>query len=212
VPGPNAQPPQGGTVRAPSFYAPDEKENDVALRTITVIPRSPLTGFPLAVYTQVVDLPDHDILSVVDEPTAPLPTVVATVIRTPSIRARLRRSLTDGASSILQTARDAAAWVTAELPVAARAFELWDRARQYRGRHHVQRRWYGRTRSSAEVTGVLHRRYAEARTLTIPEDDVPRLHAAESLYWVGWAERMAEVARASDEALHPTTEHRFVCS
>lgn len=184
----------------------------MALRTITVIPRSPLTGQPLAVYTQVVDLPDHDILSVVDEPTAPLHTVVAIVKRTDSVRARLRHSLADGASSILRTARDAAAWVTAGLPVAARAFELWDRARRYKGRHHVRRTWYGRTRSSAEVTGVLHRRYAADRALTIPEDDVPLLHAAESLYWVGWAERMAEVARASDEALHPTTEHRFVCS
>lgn len=183
----------------------------MALRTITVIPRSPLTGLPLAVYTQVVDLPDHDILSVVDEPTAPLPTVVATIASTPGVAERLRRALTDGASSILQTARDAAAWVTAELPVAARAFELWDRARQYRGRHHVQRRWYGRTRSSAEVTGVLHRQYAEDRALTF-DSSLPQLHAAESLYWVGWAERISEVARASDEALHPTTEHRFVCS
>lgn len=184
----------------------------MALRTITVIPRSPLTGQPLAVYTQVVDLPDRDILSVVDEPTTPLPTVVATVAPTPGVLARLRDALTDGASSILQTARDGVAWLTAELPVAARAFELWDRARLYRGRHHVQRRWYGRTRSSAEVTGELHRRYAADRTLTIFEDDVPRLHAAESVYWVGWGARMIEVARAHDEALHPTTEHRFVCS
>ena len=176
---------------------------------LRIVATSPLTGMPLDIYTQFVDLDDADLgLDVVLlEPTQALERVAATVVPAP-----VRPSLRERAAELLRTVRAAAARVTARAGIAARAFELWDRRSRYAARHAVQRRWYGRARSSAETTGVLHRQYQTARALTLSEDDIPKLHAADSVYWIGWAERCVEALQGHDEALHPTTEHRFVCS
>jgi len=90
------------------------------------------------------------------------------------------------------------------LPALVR-FENAQRRRTYRGRHNVQRRWFGRARSTAEVTGAYHRNYRAG--VDLREDDLPV-----PVYWTGWLYRLSEVLRAEDEALHPRVGHRFICS
>lgn len=109
------------------------------------------------------------------------------------------------ARAALRDARAAGDWVVARSRTVTRAARGWFLRANYRGRHHVERRWFGRARSTAEVTGAFHRNYRAG--VDLQEGDLPV-----PVYWVGWAYRVMEVMRAYDEALHPTTGHRFVCS
>jgi hypothetical protein len=128
------------------------------------------------------------------------------------------RRLAAWARRSLATARAATAWISAGVDDAAAPVASWRRRARYRGRHHVASYWFGRERSTAEQTGYAHRTYrlqvARDRTLTIepsPEGELPG-RPTESIYWVGWIERWVEIMRCEQDALHPATRHRFICS
>lgn len=117
----------------------------------------------------------------------------------------IRRRLATWARAQVAAAREAAAWMTGGVKPAGEAATTWRRRVRYQPRHGVERRWFGRERSTAEVTGAYHRNYRQGADLMEVDLPVP-------VYWVGWAYRIMEVLRAEDEALHPSTGHRFVCS
>jgi hypothetical protein len=110
-----------------------------------------------------------------------------------------------GVAAVRRFLAGGAAWTLDRIRPAALRFEDSRRRAAYRGRHHVQRRWFGRARSTAEVTGAYHRNYRAGVDLTEVDLPVP-------IYWTGWLYRFVEVLRAEDEALHPSVGHRFTCS
>ena len=131
---------------------------------------------------------------------------------------RALRRLGVAARAAAATLRSAASWLAIGPRAAASSASSWRRRAGYRGGHRVARNWLGRERSTAEQTGYRHRTYrlaaAKRATLTAPpspEGELPNAHYL-GIYWVGWLERVQEVMRAHDEALHPTREHRFICS
>jgi hypothetical protein len=118
------------------------------------------------------------------------------------------------ADNLLQSLRKAADWCLNRFATARTGVAAWWSRMRYSGRHKVERRWYGRMRSTAEQTGIMHLEHRNHQTMRLTEAsgtseddlcDVP-------LYWIGWAERFIEVMRDYDEALHPRTHHRFICS
>ena len=126
----------------------------------------------------------------------------------------VRRRIAAGARRAVATTRDATAWLALGLADVAGAARNWGRRSRYRGRHQVQSYWFGRERSTAEQTGYLHRTYrlraARDHALTSepsPEGELPG-RPTESIYWVGWLERLVELARGDDEVLHPAMRHR----
>ena len=118
------------------------------------------------------------------------------------------------ADTLLQALRKGADWCFGWIAPTRAAIGKWRTRMCYGGKHRVERRWYGRMRSTAERTGIMHREHRNHQMMRLAEAsatseddlcDVP-------LYWIGWAERFLEVMRDYDEALHPTTHHRFICS
>jgi hypothetical protein len=118
------------------------------------------------------------------------------------------------ADNLLQSLRKGAEWCSSRVTATRTAVAAWWSRVRYEGRHKVERRWYGRMRSTAERTGIMHLEHRNHQTMRLAEAsatseddlcDVP-------LYWIGWAERFIEVMRDYDEALHPKTHHRFICS
>ena len=171
----------------------------------------------LAVFTQPIDLEvlreKTDALIVIP---APASTSHADNIREMYLQARAH--VLSAARSARATARDAAAWMYTGARDGAAATGRWWRRYRYGGEHRVQSHWFGRERSTAEQTGYRHRTFqletAARRALTsppAPEGELPG-RPTESVYWVGWLERIMEIMRAEDEALHPRTGHRFICS
>lgn len=118
------------------------------------------------------------------------------------------------ADNMLEAIRKGTTWCFGWVTPTRTAVSAWWSRMRYNGRHKVERRWYGRMRSTAERTGIMHREHRNHQTMRLAEAsasseddlcDVP-------LYWIGWAERFLEIMRNYDEALHPTTHHRFICS
>lgn len=118
---------------------------------------------------------------------------------------RRARRIASAVRGLPRDARAAVGWLFAGAQPAVRAARTWWSRTRYDGRHHVERRWFGRARSTAEITGAYHRNYRAGADLQEVDLPVP-------VYWTGWAYRVMEIMRDYDEALHPTTHHRFVCS
>lgn len=117
-------------------------------------------------------------------------------------------------SAAVATVREATKWLFSDLP----SFnpKLISRFRNrffgYKGRHNVQRAWYGVQRSTAASVAITRERHARAQQTSRTKEGVLSSYFPLPEYWVSHMADLIQTIRDEHSVFHPNKGRHWECS
>lgn len=115
------------------------------------------------------------------------------------------------AREAVKTVKEGLAWLASGVPNPRLIERHRNRRDGYKGRHHVQRAWYGRQLSTASAVAITRERHRRAQQTSRTKEGALSSYYELPEYWVSHLAALVQSLRDDHAVMHPGAERHWQC-